>query len=593
MGSFALRLDAGELPFYFPAIAMMALVSLLVKTPIYYFFGLYRRMWIYASISELKLIASAVTTASIAASGVMLLLLSAELIRPGMPRSALGIDWLLSLVLIGASRFALRILAEQGATLNGDAHKALVIGAGDAGALVVREMQRTDKISYLPIGFLDDDPAKQKQEIYGVPVIGKLDDLEKVLKNHPVDEVIFAIPSLPGKFVREAANTCRKADIPFRTMPGIYELLGGKINVSRLRNVDITDLLRRQPARTNEKLLGTSLKGKRVLVTGAGGSIGSELCRQISRWQPEELILLGHGENSIYEVLMELQEDYPALKLIPVIADIRHAERLERIFEKYRPQVIFHAAAHKHVPLMEARTNIEEAITNNVLGTQHLVQAALDADVERLVMISTDKAVNPSNVYGATKRLAEMLILDAAKQNARAFTVVRFGNVLGSRGSIIPKFKRQIARGGPVTITHPNMERFFMTIPEAVHLVLQAAAMGQGGETFVLNMGEPVSILGLAKDLIRLSGLEPDEDIEIAFTGVRPGEKMTEILWEADTGYNQTEHPDIFRLDGDETLENARLLGLVRRLDEFSRQGAADAIVTALDEHVPGADINA
>jgi FlaA1/EpsC-like NDP-sugar epimerase len=593
MGSFALRLDAGELPFYFPAIAMMALVSLLVKTPIYYFFGLYRRMWIYASISELKLIASAVTTASIAASGVMLLLLSAELIRPGMPRSALGIDWLLSLVLIGASRFALRILAEQGATLNGDAHKALVIGAGDAGALVVREMQRTDKISYLPIGFLDDDPAKQKQEIYGVPVIGKLNDLEKVLKNHPVDEVIFAIPSLPGKFVREAANTCRKADIPFRTMPGIYELLGGKINVSRLRNVDITDLLRRQPARTNEKLLGASLNGKRVLVTGAGGSIGSELCRQISRWQPEELILLGHGENSIYEVLMELQEDYPALKLIPVIADIRHAERLERIFEKYRPQVIFHAAAHKHVPLMEARTNIEEAITNNVLGTQRLVQVALDADVERLVMISTDKAVNPSNVYGATKRLAEMLILDAAKQNARAFTVVRFGNVLGSRGSIIPKFKRQIARGGPVTITHPNMERFFMTIPEAVHLVLQAAAMGQGGETFVLNMGEPVSILGLAKDLIRLSGLEPDEDIEIAFTGVRPGEKMTEILWEADTGYNQTEHPDIFRLDGDETLENARLLGLVRRLDEFSQQGAADAIVAALDENVPGAEINA
>jgi FlaA1/EpsC-like NDP-sugar epimerase len=454
-------------------------------------------------------------------------------------------------------------------------------------------MQRTDKISYLPIGFLDDDPAKQKQEIYGVPVIGKLNDLEKVLKNHPVDEVIFAIPSLPGKFVREAANTCRKADIPFRTMPGIYELLGGKINVSRLRNVDITDLLRRQPARTNEKLLGASLNGKRVLVTGAGGSIGSELCRQISRWQPEELILLGHGENSIYEVLMELQEDYPALKLIPVIADIRHAERLERIFEKYRPQVIFHAAAHKHVPLMEARTNIEEAITNNVLGTQRLVQVALDADVERLVMISTDKAVNPSNVYGATKRLAEMLILDAAKQNARAFTVVRFGNVLGSRGSIIPKFKRQIARGGPVTITHPNMERFFMTIPEAVHLVLQAAAMGQGGETFVLNMGEPVSILGLAKDLIRLSGLEPDEDIEIAFTGVRPGEKMTEILWEADTGYNQTEHPDIFRLDGDETLENARLLGLVRRLDEFSQQGAADAIVAALDENVPGAEINA
>ncbi len=591
MGSFALRLDSAELPYYSPAIWVMIFVALLVKMPIYYFFGLYRRMWIYASTNELKLIASAVTSASVASSGVMLLLLSTEAVRPGMPRSALGIDWLLSLVLIGGSRFALRILAEQSAAPNGDAHKALIIGAGDAGALVVREMQRTDKISYIPVGFLDDDASKQKQEIYGVPIIGKLDDLERVLDNHQVDEVIFAIPSLPGKFVRTAADTCRKVNVPFRTMPGIYELLGGKINVSRLRNVDITDLLRRQPARTNEKLLGASLKGKRVLVTGAGGSIGSELCRQISRWQPEQLILLGHGENSIFEALGELQEDYPTLNFVPVIADIRHADRLERIFAKYQPQVIFHAAAHKHVPLMEARTNIEEAITNNVLGTQRLVDTALKANVERLVMISTDKAVAPSNVYGATKRLAEMLVLDAAKQNARAFTVVRFGNVLGSRGSIIPKFKRQIARGGPVTITHPDMERFFMTIPEAVHLVLQAAAMGQGGETFVLNMGEPVSILALAQDLIRLSGLEPGEDIEIEFTGIRPGEKLTEILWEADTGNDPTEHPDIFRLSGDEKLENAPLLELVRRLDEFSRQGAADAILAALDESVPGAEI--
>ncbi|MBT3315689.1 MAG: polysaccharide biosynthesis protein [Anaerolineae bacterium] len=592
MGSFALRLDVGELPFYSPAIWVMAGVALLIKTPTYYFFGLYRRMWIYASVNELKLIAFAVTTASVAASGVMLLLLSAEFIRPGMPRSALGIDWLLSLVLIGGSRFALRILAEQGSvSSNGDGHKALIIGAGDAGALVVREMQRTDKISYRPIGFLDDDAAKQKQEIYGVPIIGRLDDLARVLENHQVDEVIFAIPSLPGKFVREAADTCRKADVPFRTMPGIYELLGGKINVSRLRNVDITDLLRRPPARTNEKLLGASLKGKRVLVTGAGGSIGSELCRQISRWGAEEVILLGHGENSIFEALIELKEDYPTIKFTPVIADIRHADRLERIFAKYQPQIIFHAAAHKHVPLMEARTNIEEAITNNVLGTQRLVDAALGSDIERLVMISTDKAVSPSNVYGATKRLAEMLVLDAAKQKSRAFTVVRFGNVLGSRGSIIPRFKRQISLGGPVTITHPDMERFFMTIPEAVHLVLQAAAMGEGGETFVLNMGEPVSILGLAKDLIRLSGLEPDEDIEIEITGIRPGEKMTEILWEAETSYDQTEHPDIFQLDGDEKLGHAPLFELVRRLDTFSRQGAADAIVSSLDEHVPGAEI--
>ena len=532
------------------------------------------------------------TTASVATSGLMLLLLSTELVRPGMPRSALGIDWLLSLVLIGGSRFALRLLAEQGSAPNGKSHRALIIGAGDAGALVVREMQRTDKISYIPVGFLDDDASKQKQEIYGVPVIGKLDDLEDILKNHQVDEVIFAIPSLPGKFVRTASDTCIKADVPFRTMPGIYELLGGKINVSRLRNVDITDLLRRPPARTNEKLLGTLLKDKRVLVTGAGGSIGSELCRQISRWNPEEVILLGHGENSIYESLMELREDYPLLKFTPVIADIRHAERLERIFAKYRPQIIFHTAAHKHVPLMEAQVNIAEAITNNVLGTRHLVNTAIAANVERLVMISTDKAVAPSNVYGATKRLAEMLVLAAGKQKSRAFTVVRFGNVLGSRGSIIPRFKNQIARGGPVTITHPDMERFFMTIPEAVHLVLQAGAMGAGGETFVLNMGEPVRILDLAKDLIRLSGLEPDEDIDIVFTGIRPGEKMTEILWEADTSYDQTDHPDIFQLDGDEKLGDTPLFQLVDRLATLSSAGDADAIVSTLDESVPGAKIH-
>ncbi len=592
MGSFALRLDVSELPYYFPAILTMSVVALLVKTPIYYFFGLYRRMWIYASINELKLIATAVTAASVATSGVMLFLLSLEVVRPGMPRSALGIDWLLSLVLIGGSRLALRILAEQGSTPNGDAHRALIIGAGDAGALVVREMQRSAKIDFIPIGFLDDDPAKQKQEIYGVPIIGTLADLPRILENRNVEEVIFAIPSAPGKTVRQVAEHCRLAEIPFRTMPGIYELLGGKINVSRLRNVDITDLLRRQPARTDEKLLGASLQGKRVLVTGAGGSIGSELCRQISRWKPEELILLGHGENSIYEALMELQENFPALKFTPVIADIRHAERLERIFAEHRPQVIFHTAAHKHVPLMEASDNVEEAITNNVLGTQRLVNAALKADVERLVMISTDKAVKPSSVYGATKRLAEMLVLAAGKQNARAFTVVRFGNVLGSRGSIIPRFKRQIARGGPVTITHPDMERFFMTIPEAVHLVLQASAMGRGGETFVLNMGEPVSILELAKDLIRLSGLEPEEDIEIVFTGIRPGEKMSEILWEADTTYAQTEHPDIFRLNGDETLADARLFQLVDRLDALSRRGASSAIVRELDASVPGAKIN-
>ena len=332
------------------------------------------------------------------------------------------------------------------------------------------------------------------------------------------------------------------------------------------------------------------------MVTGAGGSIGRELCRQIARRNPAKLILLGHGENSIYEILLELQEDYPDL-LLPVIADIRNAERLSQIFREHQPQIVFHAAAHKHVPLMEA--NVVEAVTNNVLGTRNVVQCALDQKVERFVLISTDKAVRPSSIYGATKRLAEMIVLDAAHASQRAFTVVRFGNVLGSRGSIIPKFKQQIANGGPVTITHPDMYRFFMTIPEAVYLVLQAACMERGGETFVLNMGEPVRILDLAEDLIRLSGLEPNRDIEITFTGIRPGEKLTEILWDEGTPLAKTFHPDVFRLEADASSPSlspsiklrAGLPQAIEALTALSHSADSDGIAALLDELIPGSSI--
>ena len=555
LGSFALRLDVGELPFYFPAALLMCVIALAIKVPTYFFFGLYRRLWIYASTGELRLITVAVSTASVLTSGVMLLLISAGMVLPGMPRSALGIDWLLSLVLIGGSRFAFRILAEQSivAHANGKSKRALIIGAGDAGALVVRELQRSSQLNLIPIGFLDDDPAKQRHVIHGVTVIGRIVDLATAIDQHGISEVIIAIPSAPGQLVRMINDICRLKGIPSRTMPGIYELIGGKVNVSRLREVDITDLLRREPVRVNDEAVGAALEGRRVLVTGAGGSIGRELCRQIARRNPSELVLLGHGENSIFETLLELEYDYPDLTLHPVIADIRNAGRLAQIFQKHQPQVVYHAAAHKHVPLMEI--NVVEAVTNNVIGTNNVVQAALAHDVERFVLISTDKAVRPSSVYGATKRLAEMIVLDAARQTQRAFTVVRFGNVLGSRGSIIPKFKNQIANGGPVTITHPDMYRFFMTIPEAVYLVLQAASLENGGETFVLNMGEPVRILDLAKDLIRLSGLEPDRDVEIAYTGIRPGEKLTEELWDEGSPLMPTLHPDISRLSHSDDTE--------------------------------------
>jgi FlaA1/EpsC-like NDP-sugar epimerase len=591
LGSFALRLNVSELPFYFPAALMMCAVALIIKTIIYYNFGLYRRLWIYASTSELRLITVAVTTASVLTSGVMILLINFKLLQPGMPRSALGIDWLLSLVLIGGSRFALRILAEQSSTpRDGKPKRVLIIGAGDAGALVVRELQKSSQLNLIPIGFLDDDPAKQNHQIYGVSVIGKVNKLSSIIDTQKVDEVIIAIPSAPGNIIRLVNDACRQKGIPSRTMPGIYELIGGKVSVNRLREVDITDLLRREPVRVNDEKVGQILEGRRILVTGAGGSIGSELCRQIARRDPAELVLLGHGENSIFEILLELQGNYPSLKLIPVIADIRNAQRLDLIFKTRRPQIVFHAAAHKHVPLMEA--NPVEAITNNVIGTRNLVQAALEHDVERFVLISTDKAVRPSSIYGATKRFAETIVLDSARRHKRAFTVVRFGNVLGSRGSIIPIFKNQIAAGGPITITHPDMVRFFMTIPEAVYLVLQASSMQNGGEVFVLNMGEPVRILDLAEDLIKLSGLQPHKDIAITFTGIRPGEKLVEELWEQETPLIETAHPDIFRLDPEALLPIADLPGVIEQLSALGLSADRSALNKLVDSLIPGSSIS-
>jgi len=591
MGSFALRLDVGQLPFYFPAMPVMCAVALAIKVPTYYFFGLYRRLWIYASTHELRLITAAVTTASVITSAVMLVLLSVGMVAPGMPRSALGIDWLLSLVLIGGSRFALRVLTEQWSPQRkGSARRAVIIGAGDAGALVVRELQRTSLLNLMPVGLLDDDSAKQNQEIHGVPVIGYIRDLPEVLENKAVDEVIFAIPSAPGRVIRLVNDACRLKGIPSRTMPGIYELIGGRVSVNRLREVDITDLLRREPTQVNEVIIGEALSGKQILVTGAGGSIGQELCRQIARWKPGEIILLGHGENSIFEAVLELRDSFPEVPLIPVIADVKDRERLERILKTHRVDVIFHTAAHKHVPLMQ--TNVVEAVVNNVFGTANVVDAASAAHVKRLVLISTDKAIHPANVYGATKRLAEMIVLDAARRTGAAFSVVRFGNVLGSRGSVIPLFKRQIAAGGPVQITHPDMERYFMTIPEAVHLVLQAAAMGRGGEAFLLEMGAQVRIVDLAEDLIRLSGLEPGRDIEIEFTGIRPGEKLSEELWEHDRIYEKTTHPDIVRSASEVLPATGGLASVLESLREAILAEDPAAVIAGLQAAIPGAAIS-
>jgi FlaA1/EpsC-like NDP-sugar epimerase len=460
---------------------------------------------------------------------------------------------------------------------------------------------------------VDDDSEKQGQEIHGVSIAGTLPDLSSVVEKFSAQEVVIAIPTAPGAVVRLVTDICRRHQIPFRTMPGMYELIGGKVSVKRLREVDIADLLRREPAQINDEQIGEMITGKRVLVTGAGGSIGMELCRQTARWRPAQLALLGHGENSIFEALLDLTEDFPGLPIMPIIADVRDRERMFGVFDDFRPEFIFHAAAHKHVPLMEV--NVEEAVTNNVIGTKNTVDAALFYDTERFVLVSTDKAVEPRSVYGATKRMAEIIVRDAANRSGRPYVAVRFGNVLGSRGSIVPIFKRQISRGGPVTVTDPEMKRFFMTIPEAVHLVLQSSAMGRGGELYILGMGEQVvRILDLAEDLIRLSGLEPGKDIEIVFTGIRAGEKLSEALWDDGMNFEATEHPDILRVEealpfeGDQLqatigelmrpdilrveealpFEGDQLQATIGELMRLALEGDAQALVGLLSEKVPG-----
>jgi FlaA1/EpsC-like NDP-sugar epimerase len=546
------------------------------------------------SVQELKLIVVSVTTASVAVSLVIVLLLALEVIS-AFPRLTLPLDWLLTLILIGGLRFSLRVLFDAQQTSAGiprGSRRVLIVGAGEAGALVVREMQKNPYLHLTPVCFLDDDPDKQKQQIHGIPVVGTLNDLARTVLVRHIHEVIIAIPSAPGHIIRQVADVCRTRSIPFRTMPGIYELIGGQVNVSRLREVEISDLLRRQAARIDDEAVGRTLSGKRVLVTGAGGSIGLELCRQVARWGPSQLILLGHGENSIFEALLELGENYPELPMLPVIADIRDRGRISAVFNELKPQVVFHAAAHKHVPLMEL--NVSEAVTNNVLGTRSIVDASLATGTERLVLISTDKAVQPSSVMGATKALAEMIVRDAALRTGLPYVSVRFGNVLGSRGSIVPLFKRQIARGGPVTITHPEMKRYFMTIPEAVHLVLQAAGLGEGndrGEVYVLRMGEQVAIVDLAEDLIRLSGLEPGKDIEIQFTGVRPGEKLEEALWDEGMQYETTLHPDVVRVAEAQALSGKELSETLEELERQVERGDAQALTELLATRVPGSQL--
>jgi FlaA1/EpsC-like NDP-sugar epimerase len=551
LGAFVLRLDWSftRSPDYTATFVFVLIAALALKPPVFFLFGLYRRYWRYASIHDLVI----VILAEFAASALLAVAVSVALqfrVIPFVPRSILAIDALLAVACLAAIRLSIRVIAEPyampGSSLRRgiDVRRVLVAGAGDAGQLVVREMHKNPQLGLRPVGFLDDQASKQGKRIHDVPVVGALGELEAVVARHEIDEVVLAMPKAPGHVIRGLVEACQRAGVVSKSVPGLFEVLDGGVSVSRMREVDIADLLRRAPIQARPDT-GLYLQGQVVLVTGAGGSIGSELSRQVARAFASDVVLVGHGENSIFEIAAQLREAHPAVRFHAVIADVRDAARIRDVLAEYRPAVIFHAAAHKHVPLMEAHP--QEAIVNNVVGTRNVVEAALALDVGRLVLISTDKAVAPSSVMGATKRVGEYIVRDAARTHQRAFSVVRFGNVLGSRGSVVPFFKHQIARGGPVTVTHPDMTRFFMTIPEAVYLVLKAGGLTSGGELFVLNMGEPVRIVDLAEDLVRLSGV-PAGEIAVVYTGLRPGEKLEEHLWEAGAVREPIAGDEVFRV---------------------------------------------
>jgi len=597
--SFAIRLDVPLLWSYLPVCVAFMLMAMALKIPIFHLFGLYRRYWRYASVPEML----SILGATLVSAGILTLLVLGLFLPlgwfEGFPRSVLIIDWLLCLFFTGGIRFSVRFLGEFGmfkgnsgkASPNGKPRRVLIVGAGDAGAMIAREMRNNPDIGLEPIGYVDDNQAKAGMRIRDLPVLGTRESIPKLVRDYKVHEVLIAIPTASGQAIREIKELCDATPVAFKTIPGMYELLNGRVQVSQIREVQIEDLLRREPVDIKGDD-ASYLRDKVVLITGAGGSIGSELCRQVARRNPRHLVLLGHGENSIYLIYKELEQQFPDLKITPAIADVRDKARLYRIFQAHGPDVIFHAAAHKHVPLMERNT--EEAITNNISGTRNVVEVAEQFEVERFVMISTDKAVNPANIMGATKRVAELMVQDAARRTGRNFVAVRFGNVLGSRGSVVPLFKQQIASGGPVTVTHPDMERFFMTIPEAVYLVLQAAALGRGGELFVLDMGEPVRIVDLARDLITLSGLQPDRDIEIKFTGTRPGEKLRERLFLEGEDYETTQHEKIFVFKGQLSLEGGKLHHAVQRLVRLARDGAStDEIWAAVKAIAPECQVSA
>jgi FlaA1/EpsC-like NDP-sugar epimerase len=556
-----------------------------IKLLTYYFFQIYRFTWSYVGLYELLKIFKVQTLCSLLISA-MILFLTYEKSFKGFPRSVFLIDYALSLILVGGFRISKRVYLHSKKYPLTEQKRTLIIGAGNAGEQIVRDMRRTKDSPYIPVAFVDDDPAKKKVLIHGIKVRGDRNDIPDIVKNLEVETAVIAMPSVPSQQIRDIVSYLHKAGVDeIRIIPGTKEIMSRNISILDIKKIDLKDLLSREPIEIEYSQVRNSLKGRRILVTGAGGSIGAELGRQIAQFDPELLALLDFDETELFHISQEIKQNHPSLPVLPVLGDIVNKDKMAAVFNQVTPHLVFHAAAYKHVPVIEDFP--EEAIRVNILGTKILGELSQQYGVEKFIFISTDKAVNPTSVMGASKRVAEMVVTDLNHREKTQFVAVRFGNVLGSRGSVIPIFQEQIKKGGPVTVTHPEMKRYFMTIPEAVLLVLQAGSMGKGGEVLVLDMGEQVKIYDVACELIRLSGLEPHKDIPIIFSGIRPGEKLSEEVLTAEEGVEPTTHPKIFKAKIGKPVSDGILNEKIERLSGLAKDQDTLSIIRTLQEIIP------
>ena len=582
--------------FYLKQCLLVLPVFTLLRVILFHFFGLYRGISRFAGMHELRQAIFAVTAGTLAltlwgmiASWILqgresVLSMMPEVLRLRVPYQVVAIDWMACILLIGGARMAWRMWSITRFNSSAVIHNVLIIGAGDVGELLARHFLSNPQIGFRPVGFVDDNPAVRGRQIHGLSVLGGIDGLPDFIREQEAVEVLVAQRKPSPRFLSRVVEICEAAHVGFKIVPAVSDVMEDRVSINQIRQVEIEDLLGREPVdlRLSEDM--NFLKDEVVLVTGAGGSIGSELCRQVLACEPRQLVLVGRGENSLYEISTELRNQAPEGGLIAVVGDIQDVERMEYVFDTYKPAVVFHAAAHKHVPLMEDHPG--EAVKNNIIGTFNVAYLADSHGAKRFTLISSDKAVRPTSVMGVSKRVAEMIVSAMSRESRTAFLSVRFGNVLGSRGSVVPLFRRQIAAGGPVTVTHAEVERYFMTIPEAVNLVLQATAMGKNGQLFLLDMGRPIKILDLARRMITLSGYEPDVDIDIQITGLRPGEKLKEELLTAGENLQPTAHAKIFSTRIEKpTLEKVK--NWLKRLSATLEEADGEAVRKGLREIVP------